>query len=153
MTDVSTLKTMVGHEIGVSPWVLIDQAMIDNHAQNTGDDSWIHTDVARAETEAPFGRTIAQSFLVLSHLTEMANAVILPMEGISYRTNYGFDRVRIVQPVLSGHRIRGRFELDKLESKGHHGLLALLEASIEIEGDDIAPAVVAEWLTYLRLEE
>ena len=38
-------------------------------------------------------------------------------------------------------------------SKGHHGLLAYLDTSIEIEGDDIAPALVAEWLEYIRLEE
>ncbi len=153
MAYIDELKDHVGHEIGVSPWVMIDQDNIDLHAKNTGDDGWIHTDPDRAAKETPFGCTIAQSFLLVSHLVDMSKALQLPNEGVAYSLNYGFDRVRIVQPVKVGNRIRGRFELKKVEPKGHHGLLVYLDASIEIEDDDIAPALVAEWLAYLRLEE
>lgn len=150
---IEELRHLNGHEVGVSQWIRIDQRMIDDHAANTGDDSWIHTDPARAKLETPFGGTIAQSFLLLAHLTEMASAIDLPLEGVAYRQNYGFDRVRMVQPVPVDSNIRGRFELKKMETKGHHGLLIYFDTSIEIEGDDIAPAVVAEWLAYVRLEE
>ena len=147
------LRAYIGQEVGLSPWVRIDQRRIDAHARNTGDDLWIHTDPERAATEAPFGCTIAQNFLLISLLTDMAQATRLPTDGVAWRTIYGFDRLRIVQPVLVGSRVRGRFELKKVEPKDHRGLLVHLDAAVEIEGDDIAPALVAEWLVYRRLED
>ena len=153
MSYLDTLRQYVGKDVGVSPWIAIDQAKIDAHARTTGDDSWIHLDSDRATTQTPFGGTIAQGFLLLSLLTEMSKSLNLPTQGVAYSLNYGFDRVRIVQPVPVNSRIRGHFELKKVEPKGHHGVLAYLDVSIEIEGDDIAPAVVAEWLAYMRLEE
>jgi acyl dehydratase len=153
MSYLDTLHDYVGKDVGTSPWITIDQAKIDAHAAITGDSSWIHTDPERAASETPFGNSIAQGFLLLSCLTEMSKALKLPSDGVAYSLNYGFDRIRIVQPVPVDSRIRGHFELKKVESKGHHGVLAYLDASIEIEGDDIAPAVVAEWLAYMRLED
>ena len=150
---IQDIHHLFEHEVGTSDWITIDQQKIDTHARNTGDDSWIHTDPERARKETPFGGATAQSFLLLAHLTDMVKAVRIPIPGVVYRQNYGFDRVRIVQPVPAGARIRGRFVLKKAEPKGHHGLLIHLDASIEIEGDDVAPAVVAEWLAYLRLED
>lgn len=153
MSYLDTLHEYVGKDVGVSPWITIDQAKIDAHARTTGDDSWIHTDPQRAASDTPFGTTIVQGFLLLSHFTEMAKSLKLPSQGVAYILNYGLDRVRIVQPVPVDSRIRGRFELKKVEAKGHHGVLAYLDVSIDIEGDEIAPAVVAEWLAYMRLEE
>ncbi len=152
MSYVDEIKQYVGKDVGVSDWITIDQAAINAHAQQTGDDGWIHTDPERAAAETSFGSTIAQGLLLISQFTRMARAINLPMVGVSYHLNYGFDRLRIVQPVPVDSRIRGHFELKKVESKGHHGLLLYLDASIEIEGDDIAPAIVAEYLAYLRLE-
>ena len=45
------------------------------------------------------------------------------------------------------------FKLKKLENKGHHGVLGYLDVAVEIEDDDIAPALVAEWLVYFRLKD
>jgi acyl dehydratase len=152
VTDIiQEVHHLFGHEVGVSDWSVIDQKKIDDHAASTADDSWMHTDPDRTASESPFGGTIAQSFLILSHLTDMVGAVEIPIPGIVYRQNYGFDRVRIVQPVKVDSRIRGRFELNRIEPKGPHGMLVHLDVSIEIEGDDIAPAVVAEWLAYVRV--
>lgn len=153
MSYLDILHEYVGRDVGVTPWITIDQAKIDAHARTTGDDSWIHTDPKRAAAETPFGTTVAQGFLILSHLTEMVGTLNLPGDGVAYSLNYGFDRVRMVQPVPVNSRIRGHFELKKVEPKGHHGVLAYLDVSIELEGDDIAPAMVAEWLAYMRLAE
>jgi acyl dehydratase len=153
VTDIiADVHHLFGHEVGLSDWILIDQEKIDTHARSTNDDSWMHTDPQKTAAESPFGTTIAQSFLVLACLTDMVAAVNIPIPGIAYRQNYGFDRVRIVQPVKVDSRIRGRFELNRIEPKGPHGMLVHLDVSIEIEDDDIAPAVVAEWLAYVRLE-
>jgi acyl dehydratase len=153
MTDIEDLKHLIGREVGLSDWIRITQENIDTHARNTADDLWIHTDPARAAAETPFEGSIVQGFLVLSHLTNMARSISLPVENVNYRLSYGFDRVRMVQPVPVDSRIRGRFELNRIEPKGHHGILVHVDASIEIEGDDIAPAVVAEWMVYLRLAD
>ncbi|MDT5174669.1 MAG: hypothetical protein QOG37_1920, partial [Mycobacterium sp.] len=56
----------VGQELGVSQWLAIDQERIDAFADATGDHQWIHVDVERAQTESPYGATIAHGFLTLS---------------------------------------------------------------------------------------
>lgn len=149
---IAEVHHLFGHEVGLSDWIQIDQTKIDDHARTTNDDSWMHTDPHRTATESTFGVPIAQSFLVLACLTDMIAAVEIPIPGIVYRQNYGFDRVRIVQPVKVNDRIRGRFELNRIEPKGPRGMLVHLDVSIEIEGDDIAPAAVCEWLAYVRVE-
>ena len=83
----------------------------------------------------------------------MAQATTLPMKDVAYRTNYGFDRLRIWQPVPADSQVRGRFELKKVEPRGHHGVLVRPDACIEIADDDLPLALAAEWLIYRRLEE
>jgi len=144
------LKALIGHEVGTSPWYTLDADAVAHHAQYLGDDEWIHTDADRAAA-ADLGAPIAQGFLVLSQLTRMGRCLELPLEGVSYRLHYGFDRVRMIQPVPVGSRVQGRFELKAATPRGSHGVLLSLAASIWMEQDDIAPALVAEWLVYLRL--
>ena len=147
--DAQTLTDFIGKELGVSGWVHIDQGKIDAHAELTGDDGWIHTDVERAKRESPFGNTIAQGFLLLSHLTQLAKSLDLPVTNIAYRLNYGFDRIRIIRPVLADSRIRAQFQLKDVRSKGDDAVVATLEAKIETDRSD-DPALLAEWLTYIR---
>ena len=149
---ISELHHLFGHEVGVSDWISVDQDKIDTFAKCTADDSWMHTDVEKTKASSPYGKPIAQSFLLLSHLTEMVGSVDLAIPGIVYRQNYGFNRLRILQPVKVDERIRGRFELKRIEAKGLHGMLLHFDVSIEIEDDDI-PAVVAEWLAYVRVDD
>ncbi len=52
------LKTKIGTEIHVGPWLLITQDMVDQFAQLAGDTAWIHTDPIRAQKESPYGTTI-----------------------------------------------------------------------------------------------
>jgi MaoC like domain len=46
----------------VSDWLLVDQPMIDRFADATHDHQFIHIDQQRAESETPFGGTIAHGF-------------------------------------------------------------------------------------------
>ena len=147
---INELSHLFGHEVGVSDWFTLDQDSLDGFAVSTGDDSWMHTDVAKTAADSPFGMPIAQSFLVLSHLTTMVGCVDLNIPDIVYRQNYGFDRLRILQPVRVGQKIRGRFELKRIDAKDKHGMLIHFDVSVEIENDDI-PALVAEWLAYVRV--
>jgi acyl dehydratase len=145
------LSALVGTEVGVSDWKQITQDHIDRFAALTGDDGPIHTDPEEARRVAPFGGTIAQGFMMLSHLTGFAKSLDLPQDGVAFRLNYGFDRVRIITPVPVNSRVRGRFTVDRLEDRGDDAALLTFRAEVQVEGSD-RPAVVAEWLAWLQLE-
>jgi acyl dehydratase len=87
---------------------------------------------------------------MLSCLTGFAKSLDLPDDGVVFRLNYGFDRVRIITPVPVDSRIRGRFHMRSLESRGESAALMTLEAVVEIEGTE-SPALIADWLAYLQL--
>ena len=72
---LSDLPGLVGQTLGVSEWLLIDQARIDAFAHATGDLQWIHVDPVRAAA-GPFGSTVAHGFLTLSLLPLMGMTAI-----------------------------------------------------------------------------
>ena len=52
---------MVGKEIGVSSWHLVDQKRIDVYADVIEDHQFIHVDPERARRETEFGTTAASA--------------------------------------------------------------------------------------------
>ena len=70
------IKAAVGTEVGVSDWIDVTQERINQFAQATGDDQWIHVDVERAERELPAGTTIAHGLLTLSFAPVFVRSVI-----------------------------------------------------------------------------
>ena len=145
MNTPATMRARIGQELGLSDWLVIDQPMIDRFADLTGDHQWIHVDHAAA-ARAPFGGTIAHGFLVLSMFTRLAESIDLLLDGVQMGMNYGFDKVRMTQPVRSGKRIRGRFVLKDFVERGPGQWLSTLSVAVEIEGE-AKPAIVAEWLS------
>jgi acyl dehydratase len=138
------IRARVGQEVGVSDWILVDQARIDAFAEVTEDPQFIHVDpVAAART--PFGGTVAHGFLTLSLLSRMAANAMLRMEGAKMGVNYGFDRVRFMAPVRSGKRVRGRFVLTAFEEKRPGQYQFVHNVTVEIEGEE-KPALVADWI-------
>lgn len=135
---------LVGKEIGVSPWHLIDQSRIDRFAEVTEDHQFIHVDPERAR-KTPFGTTIAHGFLTLSLLSVFAYEVLPSLEGAAMGVNYGFDKLRFLSPVRSGSRVRGCFTLTGATMRTPKELLARTGVTVEIEGED-KPALVADWL-------
>ncbi len=138
------LPGLVGTEIGVSDWVIVDQARIDAFADVTDDHQFIHVDPEKAKA-TPFGGTIAHGFLTLSLLSRMAYQVSPALEGAVAALNYGFDKIRFLEPVKSGARVRGRFTLDGADDKGGGRWLLRYGVTVEIENEP-KPALVAEWL-------
>jgi acyl dehydratase len=61
--SLEKLQASVGTEVGVSPWRVVSQTIIDTFADATDDHQFIHVDHARAANETPFGGTIAHGFL------------------------------------------------------------------------------------------
>ena len=144
LATIEDIRSRVGSEIGVSPWILVDQAAIDAFAAVTGDHQFIHTD-PEAAAKTPFRGTIAHGFLTLSLLSQMAAGVMLVPEGLRMAVNYGFERVRFIAPVRSGSRVRGRFTLVGGEEKRPGQWQFVHEVTVEIEGED-KPALTASWI-------
>ena len=148
MTKPADLQSLIGTEIGLSKWILVDQARIDAFAEITEDRQFIHIDPVAAK-QTPFGGTIAHGFLTLSLASAMSYDAVAPLEGVVMGVNYGFDKVRFLAPVPAGSNIRGRFKLLSAEDKGASGgvtrWLLKHELTVEIEGAE-KPALIAEWL-------
>ncbi|MCB9959760.1 MAG: MaoC family dehydratase [Rhodospirillaceae bacterium] len=142
---LKTVNDFVGQELGVSSWHLIDQDRINAFAACTGDDQWIHVDVARAKAEGPFGGTIAHGYLTLSLLAPMQMEVGVIPEDAGQAINFGLDSLRFLSPVPAGSRIRMRFTLQSVEDRGKGRLLLRTKNTMEIEGSD-KPAFTAESL-------
>lgn len=138
-------QAMVGKEIGVSSWHLIDQPRIDTYADVTDDHQFIHVDPERAKTETAFGTTIAHGFLTMSMMSVMSYEVMPAIAGTTMGVNYGFDKLRFISPVRSGKRVRGRFVLAEAKLRKAGELQSRTNVTVEIEGED-KPALVAEWL-------
>ncbi|MEP1521394.1 MaoC family dehydratase [Ascidiaceihabitans sp.] len=149
MTHIETAKAameaQIGTEVGVSDWITVDQAMIDDFAKTTHDDQWIHIDPERAKAETPFGGAIAHGFLTLSLASRFAYDCFDMAEGQVMGINYGFNKLRFLKPVTAGSRLRGRFVLTSVTQRNATDLLRENALTIEIEGSD-TPALVADWL-------
>jgi acyl dehydratase len=140
------LAAHIGKEIGVSRWIEVEQDRIDVFAEVTEDPQFIHIDPERAAAETPFGGTIAHGFLSLSLASAMAIDVAFGIEGSVMGINYGFDKIRFLQPVRAGKRVRGRFTLESAIEKKPGQWLLKQGLIVEIEGED-KPALIAQWLT------
>ena len=137
---LADLASLVGQPIGSSDWVVIDQERINRFAEATGDHQWIHVDIERAKA-GPFGAPIAHGFLTLSLLPMLFESGFR-VDDIRMGVNYGLNRVRFVNPVKVGSRLRAHFKLVSYEPL-EGGAQLTVEATIEIEGQ-AKPACVAE---------
>lgn len=142
--EFKDLGGLVGQEVGVSDWVEITQDRVNLFAEATGDHQWIHVDVERATKE--MGGTIAHGYLTLS-LIPFLSAGLLPVKGVSRGINYGSDKVRFVNMVKVGKKVRLRQKLLGVEPKAG-GVQIRNECTIEIEGET-KPACIAETLSLL----
>lgn len=143
--SIAQMQDRIGHEV-TSDWVEVTQEMIDRFAEATGDHQFIHVD-PEAAAQTPFGGTIAHGFLTLSLMPLLASKADLPrLDGMRMGVNYGGDKVRFINPVRSGSRVRGRFKLLSFHEKSPGQFQQTSEFTVEIEGQD-RPALVAEWIS------
>lgn len=139
------LPAYIGKETGRSEWLEIDQERIDQFAEVTEDRQWIHID-ADAASEGPFGSTIAHGFLTLSLLSYLTLSTSVMPEGAAMYLNYGSDKVRFLNPVPVGSRIRAIGSLADVTEKSPGQILITSHVVVEIEGEE-RPALVADLLT------
>ena len=140
----------VGEVIGTSDWLEIPQERINQFADATLDHQWIHVDTERAKN-GPFGQTIVHGYLTLSLLPYLWEQII-DVRNLKMMVNYGMDKMKFGQAVLSGQSIRLVATLQSIANL--RGICkAEIKFTIEIKGER-KPALngVATFLYYFNAE-
>lgn len=142
--SIAQAQALVGEELGVSDWMVIDQKRINEFAAVTGDHQWIHVDVDRAAAESPYGAPIAHGFLTLSLVPAMAKDNFR-LENAKLAINYGLNKVRFLAAVPVDSRIRVRSQLTDITVVDDSTVNLTVLHTIEIDGVS-KPAAVAEMI-------
>lgn len=135
----------VGQELGISDWLEVDQQRICDFADATLDHQWIHTDPERAKTDSPFGQTIVHGYLTLSLLPYLWQQII-EVNNLKMMVNYGMDKMKFGQAVLSGQSIR---LTAKLESIANLRGISKVEIKFTIEIKDERKPALSGIATFL----
>lgn len=144
-------QAAVGEAEGTGEWFQITQADIDTFADVTHDHQFIHVDPEMSAQLSPWKVPIAHGFLTLSMLTHLMGSVPQDMsrlQGVVMGINYGFDKVRFLNPVKVEQQIRATSVLAGVELKQPNALNVTRTITVEIDGED-RPAVVCDWITRL----
>jgi acyl dehydratase len=144
-------KSAIGADEGTGEWLQVDQDRINQFADVTEDHQFIHVDPEACKELSPWGVPIAHGFLTLSLLVKLSTTIPMPperLDGIVMGVNYGFDKVRFINPVKVGSRIRAKSVLSSVDLKDPNTIQYTRTMTVEIEGEE-KPALVAEWISRL----
>ncbi len=141
------LKEYAGRSLLPSEWMTITQERIDQFADVTDDHQFIHVDEAAAKA-TPLGSTIAHGFLTLSLLSTLRPSDWPVLENAEMIFNYGLDKLRFLQPVKAGSRVRVHTKILAVREKRPGQYLIKSEKTMEIEGEE-KPAFVAQMLVLI----
>jgi len=136
---------LVGQELGIGQWKLIDQHRIDEFAEVTEDHQWIHVDTERVKAETAQGSTIAHGFLTLSLIPALSKDNY-SFENRKMGLNYGLNKVRFLAPVPVDSRVRVRSELIHAARISDTAVNITIRHTVELEGSE-KPAAIAELVT------
>lgn len=142
---VEDFKNSAGTELGPSSWLLVDQDRIDLFADATDDHQFIHVDPRKA-ANTPYGGTIAHGFLSLSLVAPLVREIMLIPEGITMGINYGANKLRFIQPVKAGSRLRARATINRVSARSGGQFLVRFTVIVEIENEK-RPALTAELIS------
>ena len=143
--DNDTLQSLVTSDFGDwSGSFTIDQKLISDFAEMTGDEMWMHVDEERCAKESPYGCTIAHGFLILSLLPKMPNekSLIGDISGYNFMMNYGSDRLRFSGAVTVGSTIQSRSRVKAIEVTEKNTRITL-EQHVHVVGEE-RPALIYE---------
>lgn len=131
-----------GNELFLSEWFELDRQHLEQFAWSTYLDP-AHVDLT-VSANNPYGADLVDGFWQLSMLLHFHFRYAPRGEAGEYGFNYGLDRVRFIDPLLLGQRIRVRAEI--LDETGHPaGRLVTTRNTMEVEGKD-RPCMVADLL-------
>lgn len=145
---INKIKEGYSKEGIYSDWLTLTQEINDKFSDATLDPDWMHINPELARDKGPYDNTIAFGFWTISMLTYFTREIQKSdyPEGISYGLNYGFDKLRLINPILVGNSIRLKVKLVDIIDKGNGRILLKTDNSIEIKGIE-KPAMVCIWLT------
>ena len=134
------LHTLIG-KVNSTAWFKVDQDRINAFADVTEDPQFIHVDPEKA---APiFGSTIAHGALMLSLSIGKGYETAIIVEGTKMAMNYGYDKIRFINPVAVDSNCRYKTTLLEVTDKGNGRWLMKTKIELEVEGSD-KPGLVAE---------
>ena len=142
VNGIEELKHLVGETIGPSEWREVTKDLIDQFAEVSGDDQWIHVDTERAKTDSPFGTTVAHGNLTLSMIDGFRSGLV-ESSGFKMGVNYGWNKVRFPAPVPAGSRVRASIETLSVDELDGGWYQIAQKWTVEVEGNE-KPACVAE---------
>jgi acyl dehydratase len=139
---IEDLKALKEQIVGPSEWREVTQEMINQFAELTGDQQWIHVDVERAKVESPFGTTVAHGNLTLS-LIDGLRKDLTEWSGFKLGVNYGWNKIRFPAPVVAGARLRCSAQIVEVSEVGGGWYQVVTRFTVEVEGGQ-KPACVAD---------
>jgi acyl dehydratase len=148
---IEDLRGLEGQLVGPSEWRKVTQQMIDQFAELSGDDQWIHVDVERAKAESPFGTTIAHGNLTLA-LIDGLRRDLSEWSGFRLGVNYGWNKVRFPAPVLVDARVRCYAQIVEVTDVGGGWYQVVTRFTVELEGNE-KPACVADSVGRLLVDD
>ena len=140
------MQAQIGSAPVAGDWFELTQERINDFADATLDHQFIHIDPERA-AQTPFGGTIAHGFLTLSMLVHLSTSIpndLPPLDGVLMGVNYGMNKVRFINPVPAGSRIRATAQPTEVVLKGT-AVDQTRTMTVEIEGQE-KPALIADWI-------
>ena len=143
--DLAQAQSYIGKEVGLTTWFRVSQKRVNRFAEATGDFQFNQPDRASVLHENCYTGTIAHGMLVMSLLPTFATHGTLKIHGTRQNIIYGMDKVRFLNPVRIGSRLRGRFTLLSAMERGANEVLLRHSVVIEIEGES-KPALMTDWL-------
>lgn len=146
--SLEKIDALIGTELGVSDWFLVDQDRVNAFADVTLDHQFIHVNPERARNETRLGGTIAHGFLTLSLLPHLIEPLIIVPEGMTMGMNYGFEKIRFMAPVPVGSEIRARLGLKSFVERNPGQYQFSFDVTVEMKGVK-KPVLVAEWLSLI----
>ena len=138
---VAGLKSLVGKELGQTPWREMTYDAIVKFADASGDHQWIHVDREKIAKMSPFGKPIAHGYFTVSLIAWLFFELV-EVRNFGMVINYGLNKVRFPAPLKEGQKYRLNVKLGDVKEIGN-GVEGLLNAAIEVDGES-KPACVAE---------
>jgi acyl dehydratase len=149
MRFIDEIRDRVGEELYVSDWFEVRQVDVDVFAAVTRDWDYMHNDPKWAAETGPWPTTIAHGFYLLSLVSHFQADAGFPTVATEdeYLVNYGLEKVRFIEPVRIGDRLRARLSLAGLEPRKAGRELARTKVVYETERCGDRPHMIAEALT------
>lgn len=142
---LQAMRNEIGQDSAPSEWLLVDQALIDQYVAISGETSWLHTDPERAR-QSKFGNTIAPGNMGIALLPRLSRAnSMYSRYPRKYSLNQGWNRIRYLEPLRAGSRIRSLSRLLAVEERPDGSLRVEVEFRIEVENQE------KPWLTAVKV--